>query len=78
MPSMREKMRQNKHGKSKAGSQRYLCKHCNKTCNNAKMEGSANSSLGSINTKQSIKNENEVNEEKENKEMGKNKMPTIF
>ena len=48
---MREKMRQNKHGKSKAGSQRYLCKHCNKTCNNAKMEGSANSSLGSINTK---------------------------
>ena len=30
-PRCGKKTRQNKHGNSKAGSQRYLRKHCNKT-----------------------------------------------
>ena len=30
-PRCGKKTRQNKHGKSKAESQRYLCKYCNKT-----------------------------------------------
>ena len=30
-PQCGKETRQNKHGKSEAGSQRYLCKHCKKT-----------------------------------------------